>query len=100
MHRDGTNGCRRGLRALHANDVGVRIGRIVAAPRSPVDQQRLRRVEPQPDERYRGGLGDLFNGASVGRPRIHRIDDDAVARAKDQCGMFCQMCVHALGQVR
>ena len=65
------------------NDVSVCIGRIVAAPGSPVDQQGLWRVEPQPDERHRGRLGDLFDDAPVGRPRIYRIDDDAVACTED-----------------
>ena len=60
----------------------------------------LWRVEPQPDERHRGGLGNLFNDAPVGRPRIDRIDDDAVACTKDECGLFCQGGVHALGHVR
>ena len=67
------------LCALHANDVGVRIGRVVAAPGSPVDQQGLWRVEPQPDEWDRGSPGSLFNDPPACRPRIDRIDDDAAA---------------------
>ena len=87
------------LRALHANDVGVRIGRIVAALGSPVYQQGLWRVEPQPDERHRGGLGNLFSDSPIGRPRVDRIDDDAVACTKDECRLFRQGGVHAFGHV-
>ena len=67
---------------------------------SPVDQQGLWRFEPQPDERHRCGRRHVFNDLSVCRPRIDRIDDDAVACTEDECGLFCQGGVDALGHVR
>ena len=69
-----------------------------ASPRrasAAVDQQRLWRVEPEPDERHGRRLRDVFDGAAVRRVRKHGIDDDAVARAKSPCGICCQRAVDA-----
>ena len=73
---------------------------IVAAPGSPVDQQGLWRVEPQPDEWHRGSPGNLFNRSPVGRPRMNRIDDDAVACTEDERGLFRHGGVDAVRHLR
>ena len=56
------------LCTLHANDVGVCIRRIVAALLRSCDQHRLRRLEPQPDERHRCGSRHLLDGLPVCMP--------------------------------
>ena len=62
---------------LGRNDVGGRVGRVVAACGDPRQQGSGRRLEPDPMERDASFEGQAFDRSTVARPVEHRIDDDA-----------------------
>ena len=66
-----------------------------------VDQHGLWRLEPQPDERHRGGLGDAVRWPRRSAARAYTASTTTLwPRTEDQCGALCQGGVHALGHLR
>ncbi len=86
-------------RVLGADDGGVGVRDISPSVRDALDEDVLRRVEPDADERHASLRGDGLERAAVVLTLVDGVHDDGVALPQDAASLLRERVVHAARDV-